>query len=130
LDLYRYPVYPLTALITIIIKGLIISKPAYEDGNVFFMAPKGAVTGILWDFYKALSPPMAQFMMNRGDTTAIAHSWFDEITDKYFWRSVLEGSGAAVPRELGRWKDLGEGTWGIEWFFPLKGEDIVIKPVC
>lgn len=70
---------------------------------------------------------MAQFLMNRGDSTAIAHSWFDWNTDKVFWRSHLEAVGAPVPRELGRWTELSDGSWGIEWFHEYKDEDIVIK---
>jgi len=121
-----YPIYPLTFLITLLAKRWFMEEPAYAT-TVFFQPPKGTFSAILWEYYKGLSPPMAQFMMNRGDKTAIAHSWYDAITDKHFWRSILEGSGAAVPRELGRWKDLGNGEWGVEWFYPLKGEDIVIK---
>ena len=70
---------------------------------------------------------MAQFLVNRGDPDAIAHSWFDHQTDKHFWRRHLEQVGAPIPRELGRWKLLDTGEWGVEWYHPLKGEDIVIK---
>ena len=58
---------------------------------------------------------------------AIAHSWFDHITHKFFWRRHLEDVGAPVPRELGRWKELPSGEWGVEWYHPLVDEDIVIK---
>jgi hypothetical protein len=39
----------------------------------------------------------------------------------------LEAVNADVPRELGRWKLLDSGEWGVEWYHPLNGEDIVIK---
>jgi len=100
-------------------------------GNIFFEPPKSRLTSLLWDYYKALSPPLAQFMMNRGDATAIAHSWYDHSTGKDFWRAHLERVGARVPLELGRWKlvDAASGKWGIEWKVPLDDQDVVIKLV-
>jgi len=61
-------------------------------------------------------------MLNRGDTTAIAHSWWDHVTHKDFWRSHLERVGARVPLELGRW--TGEK---VEWKSNAEGKDFVIK---
>ena len=124
-----YPIYPLVALIVLIVKRTFFAPPAYEDDNVFFKPPADPLSALLWEFYKALSPPMAQFMINRGDTTAIAHSWFDHITHKHFWRRILEDVGAQVPRELGCWKCLDKetNTWGVEWFHKLVDQDIVVK---
>lgn len=124
-----YPFYPIVALVVLIVKRTFFAPPAYEDDNVFFKPPADPLSALLWEFYKALSPPMAQFMINRGDTTAIAHSWFDHITHKHFWRRILEDVGAQVPRELGCWKCLDEktNTWGVEWFHKLVDQDIVVK---
>lgn len=124
-----YPIYPVVALVVLIVKRTFFAPPAYEDDNVFFKPPADPLSALLWEFYKALSPPMAQFMMNRGNTDAIAHSWFDHITHKHFWRRILEQAGARVPRELGRWRCLDEAKnkWGVEWFHDLVDEDIVIK---
>ena len=55
---------------------------APAQGNVFFDPPKSALGATVWNWYKALSPPVAQFLFNRGDSTAIAHSWWDHITHK------------------------------------------------
>ena len=70
------------------------------QNNVFFNPPKGAVAAAVWNWYKALSPPVAQFMFNRGDTAAIAHSWWDHVTHKDFWRTHLSRVGARVPKVL------------------------------
>jgi hypothetical protein len=34
---------------------------------------------------------------------AIAHTWHDAILDKFFWRDLLTGVGARVPRSLAVW---------------------------
>lgn len=126
LTAFSLPFYPLAAM------GLLLAKKlcgagAYNPGNIFFTPPDDPLTSLLWDYYKVMSPPLSQFMLNRGDTVAVAHSWYDHITDKFFWRRHLEAVGARVPRQLGVWKELEGGKWGVEWSHPLKGEDIVIK---
>lgn len=122
-----YPIYPLAHLVLMLVKKVLVPPPVFERGNVFFMPPQNFIAGMLWDLYKALSPPTAQFMLTRGDRTAIAHSWWDTITTKDFWRRHLTDVGARVPLELGRWKKLQSGRWGIQWARELKAEDIVIK---
>lgn len=128
LSLCFYPIYPLAALGLMLFKQALLPERAYEKGNVFFMAPQNHTAAVLWNLYKALSPPVAQFMLNRGDSTAIAHSWWDHVTHKDFWRGHLERVGARVPRELGRWVETDPGVWGVEWNNgPLGKEDVVIK---
>ena len=124
-----YLVYPFAAFCLVLAKRVLGLDGGYvpAKGNIFFEPPPSRVTSLLWDYYKALSPPLAQFMMNRGDADAIAHSWYDHVTDKDFWRRHLERVGARVPMELGRWKELEGGAWGIEWCVPLRGHDVVIK---
>ena len=126
LTLLTYPLYPIAALVLVLFKQLFSAPPAFST-TVFFTPPDNALAVVLWEYYKLLSPPVAQFMLNRGDSDAIAHSWFDWVTHKHFWRRHLESVGARTPRELGRWKEGADGTWGVEWFHALSGEDIVIK---
>ena len=83
-------------------KQALLPPRAYEANNVFFDPPKGAAAAAVWSWYKALSPPVAQFMFNRGDTDAIAHSWWDHVTHKDFWRAHLRRVGALLPEELAR----------------------------
>ena len=126
-----FPVYPLAALTLVLAKRALGLNGGYvpAKGNIFFEPPASSLIALLWDYYKALSPPLAQFMMNRGDTKAIAHSWYDEDTDKDFWRAHLARVGARVPLELGRWKKLESGAWGVEWKTEMRTQDVVIK-VC
>ena len=122
-----YPFYPAIALALLLIKrakNLVIpKKETWDDTNVFFTPPKGKIAALLWDLYKVLSPPCAQFLVNRGNTTAIAHSWQDTITVKDFWRRHLTDAGAQIPHELGRW-DGAAATWHESWD---GGRDIVVK---
>eukprot|EP00908_Phaeocystis_cordata_P006702 Transcript_1732.p2 GENE.Transcript_1732~~Transcript_1732.p2 ORF type:complete len:454 (+),score=180.88 Transcript_1732:119-1363(+) len=122
-----YPVYPFAALFLLLAKKALLPERAYEKGNVFFDPPKSALGATVWNWYKALSPPVAQFLFNRGDSTAIAHSWWDYITHKDFWRAHLERVGARVPRCLGRWVEKEPGVYGVEWMGTLGKEDVVIK---
>ena len=77
-----YPFWPFLALVQMILKKAFVPTLAYEAGNVFFMAPDNPVSALLWNYYKMLSPPLAQFMLNRGNSQAFAHSWFDHETHK------------------------------------------------
>lgn len=61
-----YPVYPFAAFLLLMAKQALLPPRAYEANNVFFDPPKGAAAAAVWSWYKALSPPMAQFMFNRG----------------------------------------------------------------
>jgi len=126
-----YPVLPFAVLALVVAKKVLGMNGGYvpAKGNIFFEPPATPTIALLWDYYKALSPPLAQFLMNRGDSKAIAHSWYDEETDKDFWRAHLERVGARVPLELGRWKKLESGAYGIEWKHTMEQQDIVIK-VC
>jgi len=126
-----YPFYPFAAFALVLAKRVLGLNGGYvpAKGNIFFEPPSSRLTSLLWDYYKNLSPPLAQFMVNRGDDKAIAHSWFDHDTNKDFWRRHLERVGARVPLELGRWKALESGEWGVEWKVPMKAHDLVIKLV-
>ena len=77
-----YPVYPFAAFFLLMARQALLPPLAYEANNVFFDPPKGALAAAVWSWYKALSPPTAQFMFNRGDPDAIAHSWWDHVTHK------------------------------------------------
>ena len=129
LTVWFYPVLPLGMLLLVVGKKVIGMDGGYvpANPNIFFTPPKSPLAALLWDYYKALSPPFAQFLLNRGDSTAIAHSWWDHETHKDFWRAHLERVGARVPRALGRWCELEAGRWGVQWSYELKTEDIVIK---
>jgi len=127
-----YPFYPFAALAMVVSKRFLGLDGGYvpAKGNIFFEPPASPLLALLWDYYKALSPPLAQFMMNRGDSTAIAHSWYDEVTGKDFWRRHLDNVGARVPLELGRWTEVEKGVWGIKWKGDgMARQDVVIK-VC
>jgi len=126
-----YPVLPFAVLALVVAKKVLGMNGGYvpAKGNIFFEPPKSPLAALLWDYYKALSPPFAQFMLNRGDTKAIAHSWYDHETHKDFWRAHLERVGARVPLEIGRWKLLESGAWGVEWASAdkMQGRGLVIK---
>ena len=34
-----------------------------------------------------------------------------------------------MPLELGRWKKLESGAWGVEWTNGMKAQDVVIKEI-
>ena len=61
-----YPIYPFAAFLLLMAKQALLPPRAYEANNVFFDPPKGAAAAAVWSLYKALSPPVAQFMLNRG----------------------------------------------------------------
>ena len=122
-----YPLYPAIALLMLLCKrakNLVVpKKKTWDDTNVFFQPPPSPVAALLWDLYKVLSPPVAQFLVNRGNTTAIAHSWQDTITVKDFWRRHLVDAGGQIPRELGRWDGATVAWHHTDW----DTADIVIK---
>eukprot|EP00954_Amorphochlora_amoebiformis_P007235 561908-Amorphochlora_amoeboformis.AAC.3 len=119
-------------------------------GRVFFLSPEGRLSTWFWDSYLELSQMVGVFLMCKKTGAldlAVEHSVVDTITDKNFWRSVMEEAGAhiwtrqktlerkntlnsrcyigvRVPMEIGRF-DHGEVR--INKDFAVKGTDLVCK---
>jgi len=83
---------------------------SFDDGNVFFVPPPSLAGTILWAYYKNFSHFVGVFMVAGAHKDAVAHTWYDHITDKDFWRNLLRRSGIRVPLEIGRWKN-----GALEW---------------
>ena len=114
--LILWPAWPLAVLvyrIALKVKNHFCKKASFDDGNVFFVAPNNPLASMLWDFYKEFSVYTSLFIMCGNDKTAVAHSWYDEITQKDFWRGHLQQGGARIPMELARWEGDANGacTW-------------------
>ena len=43
------------------------------------------------------------FLACGNDSDAVNHSWYDTLTNKDFWREVMEKQKMRVPLQLGRW---------------------------
>ncbi|GAB5362008.1 hypothetical protein AAMO2058_000761200 [Amorphochlora amoebiformis] len=96
-------------------------------GRVFFLSPEGRLSTWFWDSYLELSQMVGVFLMCKKTGAldlAVEHSVVDTITDKNFWRSVMEEAGVRVPMEIGRF-DHGEVR--INKDFAVKGTDLVCK---
>lgn len=91
-------------LVKLVVKKFATVK-SFDDGNVFFVPPSSTVGTILWAFYKNISHYVGVFLVGGAHTDMIKHTWYDHITDKDFWRSLLRKTGSQVPLEIGRWRD-------------------------
>jgi hypothetical protein len=109
-----FPVWPLAVFcvrVGLKLKNLCCKQASFDDGNVFFVAPDNPAASMLWDFFKEFSVYVSLFIMCGDDDTAVAHSWYDEITQKDFWRRHLTTAGARVPQTRGRWEGAAPCNW-------------------
>jgi len=96
-------------------------------GRVFFLSPKGRLATMYWDAYLELSQLVGVFTMCKktgGISLAVEHSLYDRLTDKNFWRKVMEDTEMRIPQELGRVKD---NKVSINPGALIEGADIVAK---
>jgi hypothetical protein len=107
------PFLPLTIFLFEVCK-LVYSKIAtvksFDDGNVFFVPPPSTIGTVFWAYYKNFSHYVGVYIVSGSHKEMVAHTWYDHITDKDFWRSLLRRNGIQVPLEIGRWKN-GALTW-------------------
>lgn len=107
------PFLPLVIFVHEIAK-LVASKlttvKSFDDGNVFFVPPPSLAGTIFWAYYKNISHYVGVYMVGGAHKDMVAHTWYDHITDKDFWRNLLRRSNIQVPLEIGRWKNDGM-TW-------------------
>ena len=89
--------------------------------SVFFVCPKNPLTNFLWQFLKDFSTFVTNFMICGTNSDAIANTMYESL-DKYFWRDLLENSGANIARELGRFEN-GQLTMYEE----VTNKDVVLK---
>jgi len=92
-------------------------------GRVFFVRPPNFISDFIWCCYLNQSMLVGQFLLAGTHPDAISHTFVDTILTKDFWRSHLEGVGARVPRQLGRYSNAGE----LKLDYPLGESDLVVK---
>ena len=72
--------------------------------SVFFVCPKNPLTNFLWQFLKDFSTFVTNFMICGTNSDAIANTMYESL-NKYFWRDLLDNSGANIASELGRFEN-------------------------
>jgi hypothetical protein len=101
--IFVYEVFKLVA-------SKIFTVKSFDDGNVFFVPPPSVVGTIFWAYYKNFSHYVGVYMVCGAHKQAVKHTWYDHITDKDFWRSLLRRNDVQVPLEIGRWSE-NKMTW-------------------
>ena len=107
------------------IKGLFVDDwMSAGPGRVFFMKPDGVLQAYLWDCCLIEQMFIGQFYLTGTHSDAVAHTWYDWILTKHFWRKTFEKAGATCPRALANWdgKKLTPIGKGIG-----DGDDVVVK---
>lgn len=46
---------------------------------------------------------IGQFWLSGTHYEMIQHTWYDRLTDKYFWRAKMAEAGCNIPGALGNW---------------------------
>ncbi len=122
-----WPVWPAAVLaftVALMVKDKVCGTKTWYDDNVFFTPPTSPVGSTLWAFHLEFSVYVGLFILCGNDKAAIDHSWYDEVTQKNFWRDHLVSVGARVPTELARWSAGGPCGWNTDG--DVVG-DVVIK---
>lgn len=110
------------------IRDKLFAVETFDSHSIFFVAPEGPLNKWLWEWQKNFSVFVSGFMICRNQDgsvsgDAVGHTWYDSLMDKYFWRGLLEKTGARVPRELARWHG-----GKLEKFYPEAiASDVVFK---
>ena len=125
-------IQPLTFAVAEAIKKIFVSNKYQKERNV----PRNPLTAFLWQFLKDFSIYVTIFMIctnpnpifnderylihiraNPHPDTLVNMDW---LMNKHFWRTLLQNSGAIIPKELGHFKN-GKLTMNA------KNKDVVIK---
>ena len=107
------------------IRGLFVADwMSAGPGRVFFQKPDGMLQAFLWDCCLIEQMFIGQFYLTGTHRAAVAHTWYDWVLTKPFWRATFEKAGATCPACLGDWdgKQLTMHGEGIQ-----DGDDLVVK---
>jgi len=145
--LLLYPFLPLSVFIARVVTQtyqkisnyLNPSATSWDTGSIWYIEPDNWIKKALWSFNKDFSTYAAGFWLVGNSQEAMDHTWYDSVTNKDYWRSLFERTGARYPRAIGRfennkmnfYKDVDcdivckivDGYLGIGDLFLRKGED-------
>ena len=95
-----------------------------NPGAAFFMKPDGLLEAYIWDCCILMQMFIGQFFLTGSHSNAVAHTWYDWVLTKHFWKKTFNDNGMATTEKLGEWDGKALKVFGDE---SLYEDDLVIK---